>query len=860
MRPEPGTSCRCLVLSEARPTLDLVPKDLPPPPLPELVDVIEKRRVEVSAALEPTDRLRNGQFFTPKPVAALLAAQADVGRKHLRVLDPGAGVGSLTAALALRMLSQDGHSTMHVTTFEVDPKLEAPLRDTLESLAAASNGRFSFDQRSEDFLSWGAEHAADTVEQPRDFWQFDLVLMNPPYRKVNSKDPIRALMSRAGIETTNLYTGFLALAQRVLAPGGQLVAITPRSFFNGTYFREFRRSFLTELGLQAIHVFESRNKAFAGDAVLQENVIFSAQKGLISQSVAITTSDTHDDEMFIVRDVPYTDVVRPDDSNFFIHVTTDESQAEIARRMQQLPCVLTDLGVQVSTGRVVDFRARDWLRTESSGTTVPLIYQSHIKSGSVQWPLPNFRKPQHMEPVHENMSQFMPTGNYVLTKRFSAKEERRRVSAGIFLPEDLPGHRLIGFENHTNVFHEAGRGLADPDLARGLSTFLNSTLVDLYFRQFSGHTQVNCGDLRALRYPTREQLVALGESTGAVLPEQEKIDVLVEQHVPALAGNGKSPLSVQKKIQEALEVLRALDMPREQLNERSALSLLALLDLGPEDPWSEAAAPLRGITPMMTFFSERYGKTYKPNTRETVRRQTVHQFVDAGLLLYNPDKPDRPVNSPKAVYQVEQAALLLLQQFGKPSWDDALADYRKEVKSLRERNAAEREMARIPVTLPNGSEITLSPGGQNVLIKELLDGFCPRFVPGGHVLYVGDADAKWAVNQEEALADLGLKFDKHGKMPDLVAFYPEKNWLILIEAVTSHGPVNAKRHEELKRLFAKSKAGLVYVTAFLTRAAFGEYLHDISWETEVWCADSPSHLVHFNGDRFLGPYEPGGNA
>lgn len=813
----------------------------------------EQRRISVSQSLDQETRAVRGQFFTPEVVAHLLAELVHP-RNHLRVLDPGAGVGSLTASLAARLLSLPDN-TLHVVTFEVDPALEAPLRRTLTSLADVSDGRLTFEQRSEDFVEWAVRQVQPDllVETPESL--FDLVLMNPPYRKVNAQDPSRRLLEAVGISTTNLYTAFLGMGQRLIGVGGQIVAITPRSFFNGTYFRDFRREFLRDLTLEAIHVFESRKAAFAGDAVLQENVIFSAVKGAAPRTVVITTSDGVEDEMHIARECDYSEVVKPGDSNYFIHVTKDNGQAEIARRMGELPCTLADLGVTVSTGRVVDFRVREWLRSEGDRETVPLIYQAHVRNGGVEWPMAAFRKPQHLMRAAEPQSQFMLTGTYVLTKRFTAKEERRRVAAGVFTPDDAPGFDMIGFENHTNVFHVNGAGFQDTAIARGLCGFLNSSLVDLYFRQFSGHTQVNSGDLRSLRYPRPEHLRALGNSLGDTLPEQEKLDDLVEQHVPDLAGDGSNPLSIQRRIDEALAVLRALDMPREQLNERSALTLLALLDLKPDDDWGDASAPLCGITPMMDFFASHYGKVYKPNTRETVRRQTVHQFIDAGFLLYNPDKPDRPVNSPKAAYQIEQSALLLIQQYGTPGWEKSLKEYRKSVTSLRERHAAERQMARIPVTLPDGQEVTLSPGGQNVLIKEIIDGFCARFVPGGQILYVGDADEKWAVNEEEAFAYLGLAFDKHGKMPDVVAYDPERNWLILIEAVTSHGPVNAKRHDELKKLFAGSKAGLVYVTAFLTRKAFAEYLHDISWETEVWTADHPTHLVHFNGVRFFGPYD-----
>jgi hypothetical protein len=312
-----------------------------------------------------------------------------------------------------------------------------------------------------------------------------------------------------------------------------------------------------------------------------------------------------------------------------------------------------------------------------------------------------------------------------------------------------------------------------------------------------------------------------------------------------------------RRIQEALEILEAIGLPRQQQNERSALTLLSLLGLKPEDDWENASAPLMGITPMMEFFAAHYGRRYAPNTRETVRRQTVHQFVQAGLILPNPDKPSRPTNSPKAVYQVEPSALKLLREFGKPSWTMRLREYLKSIETLKRLYARERDMRRIPVRLRSGEQITLSPGGQNVLVKKIIDEFCPLFTPGGQVIYVGDTQKKWAYFDAEALGALGVEIEEHGKMPDVVVHYTEKNWLVLIEAVTSHGPVNPKRRHELKKLFAGSHIGLVYVTAFLDRRTLLKYLDDISWETEVWIAESSTHLIHFNGERFLGPYEEG---
>lgn len=307
-------------------------------------------------------------------------------------------------------------------------------------------------------------------------------------------------------------------------------------------------------------------------------------------------------------------------------------------------------------------------------------------------------------------------------------------------------------------------------------------------------------------------------------------------------------------VEEATDVLAQLGLPKDQLNERSALTLLSLLDLRASSSWAEARDPLRGITPLMDHMAKHYGKRYAPNTRETVRRQTIHQFEAAELVVRNPDDPHRPVNSAKNCYQMRDIALGLLRTYGTPTWPLELERYKLRVAGLSERWRKERELNRIPVLLPDGPLVTLSPGGQNVLIAALIEHFCPVFTPGGQVVYIGDADEKFAVFDRDRLSGLGVTIEEHGKMPDLVVHHVERDWLVLVEAVTSHGPVDPKRHEELRTLFSDSSAGLVFVTAFLHRQSFAKHLGKISWETEVWVAESPTHLIHFNGERFLGPY------
>lgn len=307
---------------------------------------------------------------------------------------------------------------------------------------------------------------------------------------------------------------------------------------------------------------------------------------------------------------------------------------------------------------------------------------------------------------------------------------------------------------------------------------------------------------------------------------------------------------------EALGILAALGFPKEQQNERSALSLLSILGMTAETPWADARAPLIGITPIMEWIAQHHGKTYAPNTRETIRRQTMHQFVAAGLALYNPDAPGRAVNSPKAVYQIAPEALTLLQKYGTPAWPTALESYLSERQTLAAQYARERESQRIPLEVAPGETITLSAGEHSELIRDIVEVFGPHFAPGSRLVYVGDTGAKRGYFDSAYLARLGVTVDSHGKMPDVVLHDTKRNWLLLIESVTSHGPVDGKRHAELTHLFAPSTAGLVYVTAFPSRTVLARYVTQIAWETEVWAADNPTHLIHFNGVRFLGPYAP----
>ena len=310
----------------------------------------------------------------------------------------------------------------------------------------------------------------------------------------------------------------------------------------------------------------------------------------------------------------------------------------------------------------------------------------------------------------------------------------------------------------------------------------------------------------------------------------------------------------KQRLTEAVEALTALQFGAKQRNETAAYTLLALLDIRPDSSWASAQAPLRGITPIIDFIAEAYGNRYAPNTRETIRDDAVKFFVEEGLLLRNPDDPNRPTNSGKTVYQVESSALALFRKLGNDSWDEALRHYLTSREAVKKEIARKRDLMRVPVTLPYGKKVALSPGGQNPLIKAIIEEFCPAFAPGGVVLYIGDTENKFIHLEKAGLANLGISLSSAAKIPDVIVYDVKRNWLLLIEAVTSAGPVDGKRRKELKELFAGCKAGLVFVTAFETRRTMQTFVSQIAWESEVWIAEDPDHMIHFNGERFLGPY------
>ncbi len=468
---------------------------------------IEQQRKRISRTTDASKKSRLGQFLTPRSTAEFMASLFHCGEGDCRLLDAGAGIGSLSAAF-LERWRNGGFDFCDVLldAYELDPDLIEHLSSTLASYDRC--GDLSVRVHKADYILAAVEAlSGDLFSQAGA--RYTHAILNPPYKKISSESAHRLALRKVGIETVNLYSGFVALAVAQAAPGGQIVAIIPRSFCNGPYYRPFREFILARAAIRHIHLFESRNTAFKDDDVLQENVIIHLERDAAQGPVTITTSA---DDRFLDlgrHEHSFERIVFPDDRERFIHVPSSPDQDAIERH-PSVCYTLDELGIKVSTGPVVDFRLKEHLREMPEVRAVPLLYPQHCAWPGVSWPVLGAKKPNAIMCNPDTERWLYPNGFYCVVRRFSSKEEPRRIVATVIAPDAFDGHASLGFENHLNVFHEGRRGLPEA-LARGLAVFLNTTAVDEHFRRFNGHTQVNATDLRLIKYPSRQALIRLGE-------------------------------------------------------------------------------------------------------------------------------------------------------------------------------------------------------------------------------------------------------------------------------------------------------------------------------------------------------------
>ncbi len=450
---------------------------------------MENVRVNAIRDLDNSRQEHLEQFFTPIEVVTTMVDLFDIppGSKF-KILDPGAGTGILGVALAKRIFEENPESEIELVAVELDQNLRPYFSETLRSIGELGNFRWTL--INADFFTWSSNEAAE----------YNFVIQNPPYRKLSSKSKLAEDLLARGIRTPNLYSSFVQAAANLLVPNGQMVIISPRSWTNGTYFRRFRDFLASKLSLDAFHLFDSRGRVFRDTGVLQESIIWRVTNGPQRKEISIQHALDHlSTGSEILLD---SQIVTGQD---FIFLPTESKSADLYSFMSQLPETLEGLGITASTGKIVDFRNPDLLRYSNSKSSLAFIRQDHLSINGLAHPKKDLKKTQWTCDANSVPSSLLcPPGNYVLVKRFSAKEEKRRVVASTF-SSPFP----VAIDNKVNFLHQFGEGI-DLDLAHGLTRYLNSDLLDRYFRLFSGHTQVNAGDLMKLPFPDRTTLLKLG--------------------------------------------------------------------------------------------------------------------------------------------------------------------------------------------------------------------------------------------------------------------------------------------------------------------------------------------------------------
>jgi adenine-specific DNA-methyltransferase len=824
--------------------------------------VLEKRPLETLK--------KHGQFLTPPTVARYMAKQLGSFKNGDTLLEPACGSGVLPCAVIEHLIAQKNPLEISIAAYETDKELCDVSYEVLRvaSKEAEKNGiKIRWQVFQEDFVLTCLPDEQPTLFGSNKIKQkaFSHVISNPPYFKLNVADKLVKAVSGKLNGHTNIYTLFIALSAKLLAPHGKACFIVPRSFCSGVYFSGFRRDLLKDVTPSSLHVFQSRNDVFG--EVLQENVIFSFEK--LSQPQEhrywaghVNISSSQDDKSLengiISRQVSFQHFLSDHDGLLLFRVPTGILDEQILDAVDKWDGSLEKYGFQVSTGRVVPFRSKGLLKekVKADNGAVPLLWMQNVKSYQTEYPLDNFEKPQAI--LANDPSLLMPNANYVLLRRFSAKEDKRRLVSAPFIGEKFDFEQ-IGFENHLNViFRKKGKLSASETI--GLSALLNSAIIDRYFRIVNGNTQVNAAELRILPLPPLDVIKNIGEklqNANDYLPELVDNVIfsalwefkLLDEEFPII----QETRITMGKIEQAQEILESLGLPPAQQNEVSALTLLTLAQLSEDTPWKNAKSETLRVHDILGEIKRRYKREYAENSRETIRRKVLHQFEQAGIVIRNVDEPERPTNSGLNNYVLSDLVLDVVRSYGTSKWKEKSKNFVNQQGKLLDVYQKAREQTKIPLQVAEGKVYRLSPGRHNKLEVAIVEEFGPRFAPGAKLIYLGDTAKKTLLLDEAEFTKLDIPLPEHGKFPDVILYDSKRKWLFLIEAVTTHGPVSPKRQVELEKLFEKCKAGKIYVTAFLDFVTYKKYANDIAWETEVWIAEMPSHMIHFNGDTFLGP-------
>jgi len=475
---------------------------------------IEKNRT--FRILHTTDSHKSlyGQYLTPDVIAhfmANLAVKYGKNDQNIKILDPGAGQGILFSSLIEKLFKFDEKQFFDVDAFEIDLSILDELQ--IHSQLVKNKYGITTNIINKDFidsmtydLSWGQGK------------KYTHIIMNPPYKKMNITSAHYRHLAEIGINTVNLYAGFLGLAIKLLSEDGVIVAIIPRSFCNGQYFLSFRKYILSTCNILHIHSFKSRSEAFSEESVLQENIILVLNRKNNEHSlVTISTSSDRQLTNYNEHNFSLEEIIKIDDSQVYFHIPINGN----VKKLDLFQTSLSTLGISISTGPIVDFRMKEKLQYSYINNSTPLLYPVHFKNGRTIWPIESKKPISIILNDIDKKKLVFSTGDYVVVKRFSSKEEKRRIWASIIYEDDFEGNDFT-VENHLNIYHIGKKGI-NRKIAIGLYVFLNSDYLDNIFRDFSGHTQVNATDLKNIKYPSQDQLIQIANiylnNTGLLFDE-----------------------------------------------------------------------------------------------------------------------------------------------------------------------------------------------------------------------------------------------------------------------------------------------------------------------------------------------------
>jgi adenine-specific DNA-methyltransferase len=493
-----------------------------------LVEYAEKLSTLYSDVFRPKDKKSEGQFFTPKQVSLFMVELFDINRDKITLLDPGAGTGVLSAAFCEKLLSRKKPVSLVIDTFENDPEIIPLLKKVLQECKKdleEKGSRVEFNVLVKDFILTNETYLSGPGLFERGEKFYDFVISNPPYYKVGTESCYSRMTAGLICGQPNIYAFFMTMAASMLAEKGEMVFITPRSFCSGLYYKNFRKWFLLKVRITRIHIFESRKDIFDKDGVLQENVIIKARKDAKEGTVTITTSKDKELNVLGRIEVDYSDMVSPKNSESFIRIPTSELDVKILHIIDKWPSTLNKQGAQISTGPVVDFRAKEHLRQGLTKGSVPLLWMHNMQNMRVVWPSKKNKKPAAIACSEKTFSLLLPVKNYVLLKRFTSKEQRRRLDAAVLKESEFP-HESVGIENHVNYIHKP-KGRLSVSEAFGIAALLNTGLIDNYFRSLNGHTQVNATEIRNLPLPDLSVIRKIGEVVSKAKDLPDSLDEMI---------------------------------------------------------------------------------------------------------------------------------------------------------------------------------------------------------------------------------------------------------------------------------------------------------------------------------------------